>query len=295
MLGASAVNQTANACTSQTFVYDGAIAQAVSSATITGIAGSTITMPGSTSGVTTVQPSAVAGGTLTLPARTATVATTVGVTTTNDCAKFDATGNLVDAGAACGSTGGGGGGGSLFSAPGAGHFWPFGIPQATAANTADGALGPNKVVYWEFSVPASLTVRSMAWFQGTDNPGKHYTWGIYDSSFTLVTNGQCGTVTSTGNSVVSCPFAGAVSLTTGTYYLAFSSDENGNLASVAIYGSLDSSLAASRVLGSLPVPRIFTGATSSTGTTTITLPSSFAADTRTMRAYESLPAVVLVP
>jgi hypothetical protein len=59
---------------------------------------------GATSGAISITAPAVAGSnTLTLPARTATFATTTGATTTNNCAKFDASGNVVDAGAACGA------------------------------------------------------------------------------------------------------------------------------------------------------------------------------------------------
>jgi hypothetical protein len=60
---------------------------------------------GATSGAITIATPAVAGSnTLTWPARTATIATTTGATTTNDCAKFDASGNLVDAGACAGGS-----------------------------------------------------------------------------------------------------------------------------------------------------------------------------------------------
>jgi hypothetical protein len=138
--GAGTVNQTANACTNQTFVFDGSSAQAVSTATITGFSGSAITMPGSTSGTTTLQPSAAAGGTLTLPARTASVATTTGATAANDCAKFDASGNLVDSGAACGGGGSGGGGQ---------HQW---FPAATCGN------GSAAVAAWDMRSDAPNTV-----------------------------------------------------------------------------------------------------------------------------------------
>jgi hypothetical protein len=102
------VNAGANTCTSQTFIFDGAAAQALGIAVVSGISGSAIAMPGSSSGVTTLQPAAAASGTLTLPARTATVATTSGSTPANDCAMFDASGNLVDSGGACGGGAAGG-------------------------------------------------------------------------------------------------------------------------------------------------------------------------------------------
>jgi len=291
--GAAPINPTANACTSQTFVFDGASAQAISDATVTGLLGSAITMPGSTSGITTVQPSAVAGGTLTLPARTATVATTVGASSANNCAKFDSSGNLVDAGAACGS-GSSGGSGTIFSNTGVGNWWPFGIPHAAGATGLNNAMSPNKVIYREFSVPASMTVRSMSWFQVTDDAGKHYTWGIYDAGQALVTNGQCSTATSVANSVNSCTFAGNVNLSTGTYYLAFSTDEDGTAGNMTFYCTQDGYIG-SRILGGAVIPRTFTGSTSSTGTTTIALPAAFASDTRSARAYEEMPHAVFLP
>jgi hypothetical protein len=99
--------------------------------------GGQLDFPGSTSGVTTVQASAVASGTLTLPARTATIATTTGSTTTDNCAKFDASGNIVDAGAACGS--GGGGSGTITSST------ATYVPFYTAATTIAGDAGMSYV------------------------------------------------------------------------------------------------------------------------------------------------------
>ena len=286
--GAGPVNPTANACTNQTFVFDGSSAQAVSNATITGVPGSAITMPGSTSGTTTLQPSAVAGGTLTLPARTATVATTSGVSTANNCAEFDANGNIIDAGAACG---GAGSAGAMFSTAGTGHWWPFGFPHSAGSSGMEGVPAINRVYYREFVVPAAMTVRSLAWFQANDDAGGHYTWGIYNSAKTLVVNAQCGTAASTANSRVSCTFAGDVSLTPGTYFLAYSSDSP---TCCMLYANQDSAIT-SQILASLSSPRVFYGSTNSTGTTTITLPSSFATDSLTARLYEQFPDIVFLP
>lgn len=61
---------------------------------------------GLTSGTLTLKPLDAAGTvTLTLPARTATVATSSGTLTSGNCAQFDASGNLVDSGAVCGTSG----------------------------------------------------------------------------------------------------------------------------------------------------------------------------------------------
>lgn len=63
-----------------------------------------LTMGNATSGTVTLAPVSGALGTVTLslPARTATIGTTSGTLTSGNCAKFDAGGNIVDNGAACG-------------------------------------------------------------------------------------------------------------------------------------------------------------------------------------------------
>ncbi len=70
---AGTVDGTASAASTQTFVWDGTNFQALGVLVVTGPAGSAITLSGSSSGSTTVQPSAAASGTLTLPAATDTL------------------------------------------------------------------------------------------------------------------------------------------------------------------------------------------------------------------------------
>ncbi len=67
-----------------------------------------LVLKNTTSGTVTIQPvtGALGSAVLSLPARTSTIATTTGTTTTNNCAKWDASGNVVDAGATCGGGGG---------------------------------------------------------------------------------------------------------------------------------------------------------------------------------------------
>ena len=64
---------------------------------------------GNTSGDLTLSPAAAAGtaSVVTLPGRSGTVAYTSGALTSGNCAKFDASGNIVDNGATCGGGGGG--------------------------------------------------------------------------------------------------------------------------------------------------------------------------------------------
>jgi hypothetical protein len=76
----STVDGTASGCTQQTFVYDGTNAVPITPGFVTGVPGSAITLVGSSSGSTLVQPAAAAGGTWTVPAATDTV---VGKATTD--------------------------------------------------------------------------------------------------------------------------------------------------------------------------------------------------------------------
>ena len=71
--GAGPVSGLPSACSQQTFVHDGSNAQALGAELITGTAGGSVTLPGATSGTTSLQPAAVAAGTLTLPAATDTL------------------------------------------------------------------------------------------------------------------------------------------------------------------------------------------------------------------------------
>ena len=66
--GAGPVSMAPSACSQQTFVYDGAEAAALGAVLITGINGGLVTLPGATSGSTSIQPEAAASGALILPA-----------------------------------------------------------------------------------------------------------------------------------------------------------------------------------------------------------------------------------
>lgn len=102
------------------------------------------------------------GGTTTNQGNGGKLQLSTGTTTTNDCVKFDANGNTVDAGAACGS--GSGGGGTLnysdngvtltantyFTPPGGG-----GIPQTTEANVAVAAPSNASISNLQVSVSAA--------------------------------------------------------------------------------------------------------------------------------------------
>jgi len=71
--GAGPVSTAPSACSQQIFMYDGANANALGAVLVTGVAGGVITLPGATSGSTSIQPAAAASGALTLPAATDTL------------------------------------------------------------------------------------------------------------------------------------------------------------------------------------------------------------------------------
>jgi hypothetical protein len=95
VLNMGTIGSTASSCSHQTFVFDGTNAQALGVMIITGVAGSSITMPGSTSGSTVVQPQAIAAGTAKLPAQSGSIPTAYfcGATSGNAaCANTDTAG-----------------------------------------------------------------------------------------------------------------------------------------------------------------------------------------------------------
>lgn len=80
VLNMGTIDGTANACSHQTFVFDGSNAQALGNMLVTGVAGGAISLPGSASGATVIQPQAAASGTITVPSATDTL---VGKATTD--------------------------------------------------------------------------------------------------------------------------------------------------------------------------------------------------------------------
>ena len=90
--------------------------------------------------------------TFTIPDRTGTLATTSGTLTSGNCAKFDASGNIVDNGAVCG---GGGGSTSDFTAPTALATWTW-VNQGAATGTDQTAIfaGSKKVSGITIQAPA---------------------------------------------------------------------------------------------------------------------------------------------
>ena len=78
ILSGATISGTMSACTNQVFIYNGTNAVAMAPAYVTGVAGGSIALPGSSSGYATIQPPAIAGNTLlTLPGASGTLARTV--------------------------------------------------------------------------------------------------------------------------------------------------------------------------------------------------------------------------
>lgn len=120
VLNAPVIDSRANYCTLVNGNYDGTNLN-ISSATLhkndwSQIPGEINVSQATGANITKFAPAAGGNVTITVPARTANMATQLGATTTNNCGKFDASGNLVDAGITC--AGGGGGGAVPFAALG---------------------------------------------------------------------------------------------------------------------------------------------------------------------------------
>lgn len=78
ILSGASIDRTASACTNQVFIFNGTNAVAIAPAYVTGLAGGSVALPGTASGLATIQPPAVAGNTLlTLPAASGTLARTI--------------------------------------------------------------------------------------------------------------------------------------------------------------------------------------------------------------------------
>jgi hypothetical protein len=190
--------------------------------------------------------------------------------------------------ATCGGGGGGGGGTVLFTTAGTGS-WP--INQIGVPSPINSGSGTNNVYYVEFVLPGSATVRHLISRQGADSSGKHYTFSILDSSENLVTNAQCSTLSSDPFTSQVCDFAGDVALSGGTYFIGWSTDEDGGSPTMAMYGTTNTT-ADALTMNAGAVPRVFRGSNKSTGTSTITMPSSIG--TRTA-LNSTLLGVVLIP
>lgn len=177
---------------------------------------SALKLKGSSSGSITIQATATAGSnTLTAPARTATIGTTTGALTSGNCAKFDASGNVIDAGSPCGT---GTGTGDVVG-PGsstAGHFVIFDgttgkllkdtlAAPGTAALVNTGTSGAtvpllNGTNTWSGTQTFGTTVSTV-----TSQSGTSYTLAATDCGTTIAfTSGSSITVTTLNSLAIGC-------------------------------------------------------------------------------------------
>jgi hypothetical protein len=182
----------------------------------------------------------------------------------NDCAKFDANGNLTTAGASCGSDGGGG-------TPIAMAWNPLGGFNVGSGSETEGSA--NRVHYFEILVPypGVIVSKLSVYTYGSLGDAGAMVFGFYDSSCNLVTNGTSATVTGTASQQVrEFTFSPSVTLNSGKYFLAFSSDN----IDTRFYGS-NLGQYGTDLLGTDAVNHIFWGANLSTTTAGVTtLPST---------------------
>jgi hypothetical protein len=175
-----------------------------------------------------------------------------------------------------------------FSSAGVGHTWFWGMPDGTNVQSCVMST-PNQVFYYEFTLPATITLRWLyARVGGTATEGRHMAWGVWNSAGSLVTNGTSSTYTIPAGGTwrhYRVAFPQDLVLGPGTYFLGWSSDAG---ASTALVGTAGTSLSSTLMwdglitLGGLSESRMsFYDSSVSTGTGTITLPSSMgAASTR---------------
>lgn len=180
-----------------------------------------------------------------------------------------------------------GGQATVMSTAGTGYYLPWGDPYS--GGQAIGCTGsPNCVIYFEFQVPATMVFNKLSIYETALDAGKHYAWGLYNSSSVLIQ--QTNTVVDSGNQPTALTFAASVTCTPGVYFLAFTSDST----TLRFNGGSDGYLAGILTAALSSKFRTFFGSTPSGGTSTLTLPPTFASDTRTTTGG-NLPTAVLYP
>ncbi|HWY34594.1 MAG TPA: hypothetical protein VNX68_08100 [Nitrosopumilaceae archaeon] len=101
--------------------------------------------------------------------------------------------------------------------------WLFGPMDTLGSNGVGTITGNNKVIYFAFSVPfPGWTISKVKTYikVGAGNMSV----GFFDSTCTVVTNGKSGVLAAPGNAISVFTFSPSVSLTSGIYFLALTSD-----------------------------------------------------------------------
>jgi len=170
----------------------------------------------------------------------------------------------------------------MMSTAGAGHFWPWGAPLTTSVGWAVATAVANRVYYWEFEVPATITIRKVYARVFSSVAAQHLAIGLWDASGALMTNGNSNTITGETSAVYfGITFPGDVILGAGTYYLGVTTD------SAAIYleylgtsGDFASELLLTGIYGLVGATSLrynFSDGSVSTGTTTLVMPANMGA------------------
>lgn len=160
-------------------------------------------------------------------------------------------------------------------------FWPFGVGLSTSGASEPEAVA-NRVHYYEVYVPSpGIIVAKFSSFTYPGGDAGAIAWGIYDSTCSLLANGNSSTVTGTATQQVrTWTFSPAASLPGGKYFFAFASDNTATQFYAA--GGSAPNFASDLLTDSGANAHIFFGANPSTTTGGVTtLPASCGARTAT--------------
>lgn len=241
-----------------------------------------VIVPGSSSGVWTLNAASAAGGTAVAPNASGALGVITGSPTNNNCPKISVSGaviTLVDSGTVCGGSG---------VSPVTSVLWPFGWITAAFSSGTQALASANRTVFMEYVVPSpgiSLS-KITAYFNGSA-PG-NVNWAVYDSTCTLLA--QATTISGSVSTLTTWVFSPAQSLSGGKYFFAYTGDST-----TMQFFSADSVTQAdmSNDGESSGNYHVFTG-TSSTGTSTLNFPGT--CGTRTAYATgntHGFPAIAL--
>jgi hypothetical protein len=172
-----------------------------------------------------------------------------------------------------GGNGSGGGGGSAGGTLTAGYFGPFGVDFGSAAST--GGFAANTIACWEAPWLVGQTPHNIVFEQYGGIPNTHIAWAIYDLNGNLLF--QSSTYAGNANSygVASVSWTSPVTLNAGTQYALCYTDDS---TSAQIIGQPINffSLMMTNYLGTGTItPKFaYTASSRSTGTASLTFPST---------------------
>ena len=170
------------------------------------------TTGGGTIAATSVPLAGVTG--VTYSGNTTELATVSGALTSGNCGKFDASGNVIDAGVTCGS----GSGVTLTTAGVSGDYIPSGSGFTGNSLALTSSLVP---VVAMFSSPySSRTITNVALWVSTTVSGGSCIIGFYNASTGSLVGNQSGSFSVASAGAVKATFSPSITLPGGTYYKA---------------------------------------------------------------------------